>query len=461
MKEFPEMENLQEKELMDVENKEKLWADTFWSEYKPGYDYSKFFDWLESRFEKDWYFFPFLDNDDNKKIFEIINLVKNNNYKIDIKFLESLSREQKYLISYSFLEIFLVKWLWSRYNMWKSLLIWMIYWYSYKYKNYVRDLYNLNIERNIEEVWKNFEWFDSLYFNQALEFLRRHYVDNSKKGITEEFLFSVIMEYNIIKNLDGDINLFNKENIVNLWEDFSLWTFYARGHMWFWFEKKRWSYSLDKNGKKTDIMREWKKIMVDENGRKIYWAEVLDRDDDSLYELDENGDKKLVDASWIMYDVYLDSPSWVALFYKGSPLASMCFFVRNWNEIFINQIQKVVYYEYDRYGRRIWKHYSKEVNNIDWKNILYNVIVNLAKKYNISRIIIQWWENNRWIKEIYEDYETYYFKNNKSSWLDESIPKKNKGKIHLDPEIAHRIYDVFAESLWFQQDMEWNREKDV
>lgn len=269
------------------------------------------------------------------------------------------------------------------------------------------------------------------------------------------------MEYNIIKNLDGDINLFNKENIVNLWEDFSLWTFYARGHMWFWFEKKRWSYSLDRNGKKTDIMREWKKIMVDENGRKIYWAEVLDRDDDSLYELDENGDKKLVDASWIMYDAYLDSPSWVALFYKGSPIASMCFFVRNWNEIFINQIQKVVHYEYDRYGRCIWKRYSKEVNNIDWNNILYNVIVNLAKKYNISRIIIQWWENNRWIKEIYEDYETYYFKNNKSSWLDESIPKKNKGKIHLDPEIAHRIYDVFAESLWFQQDMEWNREKDV
>ena len=447
MKEFPEIGNLLEKELIDVENKERLWADTFWSEYKPDYDYLKSFDWLEDRLSKDENFLYFVKEGKRKKIFEIINLVKNNNYKIDIKFLESLNNEQKYLISYLFFEFILEEWLWGRFIMWKSLLIWMTFWYNDKH-------YVFDVRRFMEEIWKNFEWFNSLYFYQALDCLWRHYIDNSKIINTDEFLFSVITEYSIIRNLDSDINSFNKENIVNLWENFSLWTFHAWTKTWFWFEKKRWSYSLDKNGKETDIRSEWVKVMT--NGKK-----VLDRDDESLYELDENGDKKLIDASWIQYDVYLDSPSWVALFYKGSPLASMCFFIRNWNEIFINQIQKVVHYEYDRYGRRIWKHYSKEVNNIDWKNILYNVIVNLAKKYNISRIIIQWWENNRWIKEISEDYETNYFRSKIHIWHDETIPKKNKGKIHLDPEIACKIYDVFAESLWFQQDMEWNRERDV
>ena len=445
MKESPEIGNLLKKESIDVENKEKLWADIFWSEYKPDYDYSKSFDWLEDYLSKDGNFLYFFDEEKRKKIFEIINLVKNNNYKIDIKFLESLNNEQKYLISYLFFHFIFEEWLWCRFTMWKSLLIWMTFWYNYK------D-YALYIERSMKEIWKNFEWFNSLYFNQAFDCLRRYYEDNSKERDTDEFLFSVITEYNIINNLDSDINSFNKENIVNLWESFSLWTFHVRMNTWFWYEKKRWCYSLDKNGKKTDIRSEWIKIMDDE---RI----VLDRDDGSLYELDENGDKRLIDASWIQYDVYLDSPSWVALFYKGSPLASMCFFVRNWNEIFINQIQKVVHYEYDRYGRRIWKHYSKEVNNIDWKNILYNVIVNLAKKYNFSRIIIQWWENNRRIKEISEDYETYYFRNYAS--IDDSIPKKNKWKVHLDPEIARRIYDVFAEWLWFGQDMNWDWEKNI
>lgn len=448
MKESSEIGNLLNKESIDVESKEKLWTDIFWSEYRPDYDYSKFFDWLEDRLSKDENFLYFVKEWKRKKIFEIINLVKNNNYKIDIKFLESLNNEQKYLISYLFFEFILEEWFWSRFIMWKSLLIWMTFWYNDKH-------YVFDIRRFMEKIWKNFEWFNLLYFNQAVDCLWRHYIHNWKIINTDEFLFSVITEYNIIRNLDSDINSFNRENIVNLWENFSLWTFHAWTETWFWYEKKRWCYSLDKNGKETDISTEWIEVMIMDNRK-----EVLDRDDESLYELDENGDKKLIDASWIQYDVYLDSPSWVALFYKGSPLASMCFFVRNWNEIFINQIQKVVHYEYDRYGRCIWKHYSKEVDNIDWKNILYNVIVNLAKKYNISRIIIQWWENNRWIKEIYEDYETDYF-GSISIWHDESIPKKNKGKIHLDPEIARKIYDVFAESSWFQQDMEWNREKDV
>ena len=57
-------------------------------------------------------------------------------------------------------------------------------------------------------------------------------------------------------------------------------------------------------------------------------------------------------------------------------------------------------FEYDKYGRCVRSNYSKipEVLNkvkIDWRDILYMTIVNLAKKYNIERIIIQSGENNR------------------------------------------------------------------
>ena len=101
------------------------------------------------------------------------------------------------------------------------------------------------------------------------------------------------------------------------------------------------------------------------------------------------------------------------------------------------------------------------MDKIDRKTVLYNITTNLAKKYNVTRIIIQWWENNRWIKEVWKDYETDYCRNHTSIYIDKSKIKPNKEKLHLDPEIAHKIYDVFAEGLWFKKDEEWNREKEI
>lgn len=60
---------------------------------------------------------------------------------------------------------------------------------------------------------------------------------------------------------------------------------------------------------------------------------------------------------------------------------------------------------------------------------------------------------------MYEDYETYYFRDKFSS--KEWILKKNKGKVHLDPEIARKIYDIFAEWLWFQKDKDWNWKREI
>ena len=238
---------------------------------------------------------------------------------------------------------------------------------------------------------------------------------------------------------------------MNLWEHFSLWSFHARSDLWYWREKKYGLYELDSKWQETNLTQIWEVSMLDGNGEHVPYAYVLDRNDESIYK----------DASGELYNEYLDAPTWIALFYQWRPVACIGFCIKNWNEIFINQIQKVVHYEYDRYWRCLWKFYSKITNEIDWKKVLYDTIINLAKKYNISRIVIQWWENNRWIKEEYKDYETDYFRNCVSIHLDDSYPKPNKKKIHLDPKIAYQIYDVFAQWLWFTKNEDWNREKKI
>ena len=88
--------------------RENLWSDLFKSEYKSDYDFSSFFKNIEKYINKNFYFFnqkslKFLKNS-KEEYAEVINLVKNNSYKVDIKFLESLDNKKKYLISSIFID---------------------------------------------------------------------------------------------------------------------------------------------------------------------------------------------------------------------------------------------------------------------------------------------------------------------------------------------------------------------
>jgi hypothetical protein len=95
-------------ELVLVE-RENLWSDLFKSEYKSDYDFSSFFKNIEKYINKNSFFLfnqkslKFLKSNKEEYI-KVINLVKNNNYKIDIKFLESLDNKKKYLISSIFID---------------------------------------------------------------------------------------------------------------------------------------------------------------------------------------------------------------------------------------------------------------------------------------------------------------------------------------------------------------------
>ena len=423
-------DSIEYKEKLTNQDKEKLWSDTFLDEYKPDSDKKNFFLKVKENF------YDVLPKSEKKIFMEIFSLLEWNNFRLVINFLESLNIYQKKYFSWLLYDIFKDIFHKKFETIGKSLFIWI---YRWKECNW----WECDGDRHILlEIAENFEWFNVDYFRQSCNYLR---------CIWDKDIFHVLQEYNLIKNLDNDVESPEIKDSLNLWEHFSLWSFHARSDLWYWREKKYGLYELDSKWQETNLTQIWEVSMLDGNGEHVPYAYVLDRNDESIYK----------DASGELYNEYLDAPTWIALFYQWRPVACIGFCIKNWNEIFINQIQKVVHYEYDRYWRCLWKFYSKITNEIDWKKVLYDTIINLAKKYNISRIVIQWWENNRWIKEEYKDYETDYFRNCVSIHLDDSYPKPNKKKIHLDPKIAYQIYDVFAQWLWFTKNEDWNREKKI
>jgi hypothetical protein len=105
----PNLDSTAEKRLNKPEYREKLWSELFNSEYRPDFDFSNFFKNIEKYINLSSFLsfnqrsLKFLKN--NKEEYtEVVNLVKNNNYKIDIKFLESLDNKQKYLLSSIFID---------------------------------------------------------------------------------------------------------------------------------------------------------------------------------------------------------------------------------------------------------------------------------------------------------------------------------------------------------------------
>ena len=106
----PNLDSTAEKRLNKTEYRGKIWSELFNSEYKPNFDLSFFFKKIEKYVNKTSFLsfnnrsLKFLKNNKEEHI-EVINLVKNNNYRIDINFLESLDNKQKYLLSSIFIDV--------------------------------------------------------------------------------------------------------------------------------------------------------------------------------------------------------------------------------------------------------------------------------------------------------------------------------------------------------------------
>jgi hypothetical protein len=105
----PKFDSTLEKRTNQPEYRERLRADLFKSEYRPDFDFSSFFENIEKYINRKSFLsfneksLKFLKNRKEEYI-EVINLVKNNNYKIDITFLESLDNKKKYLLSSIFID---------------------------------------------------------------------------------------------------------------------------------------------------------------------------------------------------------------------------------------------------------------------------------------------------------------------------------------------------------------------
>ena len=105
----PKFDSTVEKSSNQFKYKEKLWLDLFGDDYKPDFDFSLFFKNIEKYVNKSSFFLfnhrslKFLKT--NKEEYsQVVDLVKKNNYKIDINFLESLDNRQKYLLSSIFID---------------------------------------------------------------------------------------------------------------------------------------------------------------------------------------------------------------------------------------------------------------------------------------------------------------------------------------------------------------------
>jgi len=259
----PNLDSTAEKRLNKPEYREKIWSELFNSEYRPDFDFSNFFKNIEKYINLSSFLsfnqrsLKFLKN--NKEEYtEVVNLVKNNNYKIDIKFLESLDNKKKYLLSSIFIDAIWVDKLSNEFHMWKSLFIWFSFWYNYRWNNLIDSEWYKELLRKIRD---KFDIFHSVKYIQAYRFVKY----NTKIKDLNDFFFNVLAEYNLIKNIDKDVEEINKKGKYKVWKDFSFWTFHTRNELWYWKEIKYWNYWLDKDWKETDIQSVWDKTMLDEN----------------------------------------------------------------------------------------------------------------------------------------------------------------------------------------------------
>lgn len=380
------VENIPENFIWDTANislkeKEKLRKFTFWSdEYKRDHNFKKYFsrmmDQIKSKGYPPWFdevsrgnekerikerikkcidsksiipLFTKIKTREKEEILEILILdileiiveVEQNNYKLNIEFLEKLDRDKKTLIAKLFMKDLWSK-LWNNIIMWKSLLIWMAWFFTDNLKN---DIYQIS-------RW--FESFRGTYFMQAYNFLLPNINPEER---TSEQLFSVIAEYNLINNLDKNIVEINNEMTLELWTDFSLWDFRIE-----W--SKKVEYNLDK---------EWKKMQMNK------------QEDNYNVSKNEISNQSI---PYKKFNIYLDTPASIWLFYRKEPVAIVSFYIQNWIELVINKMQEISYEEYNDNWEYTPISQSEILNSKEnRKDILYNAVKKIAQKHWIWNII--------------------------------------------------------------------------
>ena len=151
-------------------DKEWVWMEAFWNEYKPDLSFGEFFTWVKAEYYDKgiWVLHYKMEKQDDRKMFaELFPMIKENNFKLDIQFLEILREDQKKYISQLCLYFIDYNDLSDKFEMGKSLLIWMFWRETEKYGNHSFD------QDKLDNISKNFDGFNLKYFRQAYDCLSR------------------------------------------------------------------------------------------------------------------------------------------------------------------------------------------------------------------------------------------------------------------------------------------------
>jgi hypothetical protein len=121
-----------------------------------------------------------------------------------------LDNKKKYLLSSIFIDSIWFDNLSNDFHMWKSLFVWFSFWYNYRWNNLVDNEW---FEQLLCKIRDNFNSFQSLKFIQAFRFIRC----NTRIQDLNDYFFAILSEYNLIINIDNDIDEMNGKNLLNLW----------------------------------------------------------------------------------------------------------------------------------------------------------------------------------------------------------------------------------------------------
>lgn len=142
------------------------------------------------------------------------------------------------------------------------------------------------------------------------------------------------------------------------------------------------------------------------------WGKAQDRWDKQLWEN--------------VFDLFLDTPLAVSVFYQDAPLALVWFEFGKNNKLVIKQIQWirpiVTSESRPKKKKRTWH----ALHKIEWKKLLKDTVLRIAQVYGFEDVVIQSAQNNGRTKPYHVD-----------------------GNVHLPEEKAIKIYDDFALAEWF------------
>lgn len=147
-------------------------------------------------------------------------------------------------------------------------------------------------------------------------------------------------------------------------------------------------------------------------------------------------------------DCFLDAPLTLCLCYKWEQIALIAGMLWHYDTFVIHQMQTISSHVFTSNWITKPKITHPLVQVLDWQNILFECMKYTVDSLGVKKTYIQPWEMNHRTKEMYT-IEIYNRKNNQIvSSTTTDIP-------HLSKEIAHKIYDVFAEERWFTKDATW------